>query len=271
MTTSDRLRAARGFVLDVDGTLVLGTRDGGDFAPLPGAVELTALLADRGVPCAVFTNGSARSPAQYVDALRAVGLTIPDDGVLTPVSSAIDVLRARGHHCVLALGTEDGLGEPLAAAGLIPPLTGDPASADAVLIGLFRGFTMDHLDAAYAAVSAGATVYTCSDARFVATAKGPKLGTSRAIAGAIQAVTDVAAELVGKPSQHAVDAVARRLGVAPHQLVIVGDDPHMEIAMARRARALGVLVGGTAGDADLRCDGVDTLVDLLEPVSGGRP
>ena len=46
-----------------DGTLVLGTRDGGDFAPLPGAVELTALLADRGVPYAVFTNGSAKSPA----------------------------------------------------------------------------------------------------------------------------------------------------------------------------------------------------------------
>ena len=29
MTAQDRLRAARGFVLDVDGTLVLGTRDGG--------------------------------------------------------------------------------------------------------------------------------------------------------------------------------------------------------------------------------------------------
>ena len=129
---------------------------------------------------------------------------------------------------------------------------------------------MDHLDAAYAAVRAGAAVYTCSDARFVATADGPKLGTSRAIAGAIHAVTDVHAEVVGKPSQHAVDTVARRLGVAPHELVIVGDDPDLEIAMARRAGALGVLVGG-AGDADLLYDGVDALVDLLDTVSGGRP
>jgi phosphoglycolate phosphatase-like HAD superfamily hydrolase len=52
--------------------------------------------------------------------------------------------------------------------------------------------------------------------------------------------------------------------------VIVGDDPHMEIAMARRAGAVGVLVGGVSGAADVRCDGVDTLVELLEPVSGGR-
>jgi 4-nitrophenyl phosphatase len=265
MTPRERLRAARGFVLDVDGTLVLGTRDGGDFAPLPGAVELTALLADRGVPYAVFTNGSAKSPGYYVDALRAVGLTIPDEGVLTPVSSAIDVLRSRGHRRVLVLGTRDGIGAPLTDAGLQPLFTGD-AGADAVLIGLFRGFGMADLDAAYDAVSAGAALYTCSEARFVATAAGTKLGTSRAIAGALHAVTGVRAELVGKPSRHAIDTVAGQLGVPPAELVIVGDDPDLEIGMARRAGAFGVLVGSAgSGDADLRLDGVDALVALLEP------
>ena len=115
MTAQDRLRAARGFVLDVDGTLVLGTRDGGDFTPLPGAVELTALLADRRVPYAVFTNGSAKSPRYYVDALRAVSLTIPDKGVLTPVSSAIDVLTdAMSSHLSYE---ERELVEPLARLG----------------------------------------------------------------------------------------------------------------------------------------------------------
>lgn len=267
MTTRDRLRAARGFVLDVDGTLVLGTRDGGDFAPLPGAAELTALLADSGVPYAVFTNGSAKSPGYYVEALRAVGLTIPDDGVLTPVSSAIDVLRGRGHRRVLVLGTHAGIGGPLAGAGLQPLFAGGAAAgADAVLIGLHRGFGMADLDAAYDVISAGAALYSCSDALFVATATGNKLGTSRAIAGAIEAVTGVRAELVGKPSQHAVDTVVRRLGVPPHELVIVGDDPDLEIGMARRAGAFGVLVGnGVSADADLRLDGVDALVALLEP------
>jgi NagD protein len=264
MTSTDRLRAAHGFVLDVDGTLVLGTRDGGDFTPLPGAVELTALLADRGVPYAVFTNGSAKSPRYYVDALRAVGLTIPDEGVLTPVSPAIDVLHARGHRRVLVLGTPDGLGAPLTEAGLQALFAGD-ADADAVLIGLHRDFGMADLDAAYDAISAGAALYTCSNARFVATAAGNKLGTSRAIAGAVYAVTGVIAELVGKPSRHAIDTVARRLGVPAHELVIVGDDPDLEIGMAQRAGALGVLVGNAVSeDADLRLDRVDELVALLE-------
>jgi NagD protein len=265
MTSPDRLRAAKGFVLDIDGTLVLGTRDGGDFAALPGAVELTALLADRGLPYAVFTNGSAKSPGYYVDALRAVGLTVPDEGVLTPVSSAIDVLQHRGHRRVLVLGTRDGIGAPLTAAGLQPLFAGD-TDADAVLIGLHRAFGMADLDAAHAALSAGAALYTCSDARFVATATGNKLGTSRAIAGAVHAVTGVRAELVGKPSHHAIDTVARRLGVPPAELVIVGDDPDLEIAMARRAGAFGVLIGNAVSEeADLRLDGVDALVAMLEP------
>ena len=74
-------------------------------------------------------------------------------------------------------------------------------------------------------------------------------------------VTGVRAELVGKPSRHAVDTVARRLGVPAHELVIVGDDPDLEIAMARRAGALGVLVRNDgSADADLRLDGVDVPV-----------
>ena len=171
---------------------------------------------------------------------------------------------------MLALGTRDGLVEPLAAAGWPRRSRATRRSADAVLVGLFREFTMEHLDAAYAAISAGAALYSCSDARFVATATGNKLGTSRAIVGAIQAVTDARAELVGKPSQHAIDTVARRLGVPAHQLVIVGDDPDLEIGMARRAGALGVLVGnGVSGDADMALDGVDALVGLLEPSTGG--
>lgn len=271
MTTLDRLREAGGFVLDVDGTLVLGNREGGGLGPLPGACELTALLAGRGVPYVVFTNGSARSPGYYVETLREIGLTVPDRGVLTPVDSAIDVLRARGHRRVLVLGTLEGIGEPLAAAGLEPLFTGTDEVVDAVLIGLYRDFGMIDLDAAFDAISAGAALYSCSDARFVATAAGPRLGTSRAIAGAIHAVTGVHAELVGKPSQHAMDTVARRLGVAPQQLVIVGDDPELEIAMAHHAGAMGVLVGGGPGPADLCLPGVDALVDLLQPPTGERP
>lgn len=47
---------------------------------------------------------------------------------------------------------------------------------------------------------------------------------------------------MGKPSLTGLRCAARRLGVAPHHLAVVGDDPELEMAMARRAGALGIAV-----------------------------
>ena len=56
-----RLRDARGFVFDMDGTLVLGDRQNHGLRPLPGAVEITSWAAGRGLPLVVFTNGTTRA------------------------------------------------------------------------------------------------------------------------------------------------------------------------------------------------------------------
>ena len=51
--------------------------------------------------------------------------------------------------------------------------------------------------------------------------------------------------LTGKPSQHALRFVARKLGVPVRNVAVVGDDPAVEIIMARRggAVAFGVTTG----------------------------
>ena len=53
--------------------------------------------------------------------------------------------------------------------------------------------------------------------------------------------------LTGKPSVHALRFVARRLGVPMRQVAVVGDDPLVEMLMARRggATALAVTTGTT--------------------------
>ena len=58
-----RLKSARGFIFDMDGTLVLGDKASDGQIALPGAVELLAELRRRGAPYQVFTNGTARTPA----------------------------------------------------------------------------------------------------------------------------------------------------------------------------------------------------------------
>ena len=65
----ERLRAARGFVFDLDGTLVLTDRANRSYAPLPGALPLTRWLTSRGVPFVLLTNGTAKTPQAYARAL----------------------------------------------------------------------------------------------------------------------------------------------------------------------------------------------------------
>ncbi|MGE5135183.1 MAG: HAD-IIA family hydrolase [Gemmatimonadota bacterium] len=241
-----RLRAARGFVFDVDGTLVLTDRANHGYTLLPGALELTGALAARGVPFVLFTNGTNRTGREYARALREVGFPLADDAVLTPAASAAELFTRRGHQRVMVLGG-DGVAGPLREAGIevVPPARGQ--QADAVLAGWFREFTMETLEAACDAVWGGAALYSCSESVFFATRDGRAIGTSRAISAMIRSVTGCRLEVVGKPSRHALGTAARRLGLRPADLVVVGDDPELETAMAHRGRALAVAVATGIG------------------------
>jgi HAD superfamily hydrolase (TIGR01450 family) len=252
-----RLRDARGFIFDMDGTLALGDRVNHGLAPLPGAVELLDWVSGRGLPYVVFTNGSNRSPAHFAAVLRDAGLDVPDSRMMTPATSAVAMFTRRGHQRVMVLGG-DGLTGPLREAGIevVPPVEAAadtrpsqaPAGVDAVFVGWFREFTMSHLEAACQAVWSGAALYSASETPFFAVADGRALGTSRAISAMIRSITGCRLTVTGKPSLYALRAAAARLGVPARDLVVVGDDPLLEVPMAHRGHALAVAVQtGLAG------------------------
>jgi NagD protein len=262
----------------MDGTLVLGDRNNQGLRPLPGAGPLFAALTELGLPFRIFTNGTSRTPRQYAHALQALGFPVSDDGVLTPASSAVDLLRRRGHRRVMVLGGK-GVTEPLEAAGLetVPPLR--TTRADAVLAGWFRQeLTFDALEAACDAVFGGAQLYSASQSLFFATAEGRQLGTSRAITAVVRDATGAPVTVVGKPALPALRTAARRLGVATQELAVVGDDPELEVPMAHKGGALAVAVHTGIGHArsfsdlpperrpHLDLPDVGALADLL----GGR-
>jgi HAD superfamily hydrolase (TIGR01450 family) len=245
----DRLRRARGFVLDMDGTLVLGDRNNKGLRPLPGAERLLRVLTELTLPFRIFTNGTTRTPRQYAQALQTIGLPVPDNGVLTPTSSAAEVFRRRGHRRVMVLGGK-GITEPLEAAGLeaLPPMRG--TEADAVFIGWFRQeLNFEALEAACDAVFGGARFYSASQSLFFATAQGRQLGTSRAISAVVRDITGCTVTVVGKPSRHALRAVAHDLGLPTTEIAVVGDDPELETAMAHKGGALAVAVHTGIGHA----------------------
>ncbi len=271
---AERLAAARGFVFDMDGTLVLGDRQNHRLRPLPGALEITSWATRHGLPFVVFTNGTTRTPAHYARTMRDIGFGLPDEAMLTPASSAVRVFVRAGYQRVMVLGGP-ALAEPLRQAGLevVPPAAG--VRADAVLAGWFPEFTMPALEAACHAVWGGAELYSCSQTPFFAVDGGRALGTSRAISAMIRSLTGCGLQVVGKPSIDALRSAADRLGQPAAQLAVVGDDPQLEVPMAHRGRSLAIAVGtGLGGSASydglpvsrrphLRVRGVDELLTIL--------
>jgi ribonucleotide monophosphatase NagD (HAD superfamily) len=91
-------------------------------------------------------------------------------------------------------------------------------------------------------------MYVASDVPFFATRGGRSMGYSYAIVGAVRRLTKASMILTGKPSLHALRFVAKKLGIPAREVGVVGDDPLVEVIMARRggATAFGVTTGTTA-------------------------
>lgn len=235
-------------MFDLDGTLVLSDRSLGNYQLLPGAAEVLNGLQARGIPFVVLTNGTAYPPAEQAKKLRAHGLPIPDDAMLTPSSVAADLMSRRGINRVLVLGTP-GVGHALRESGIEVIFPGAVAaeSAQAVFIGWHPDCNMKDIEAAVNAIWNGAQLYVASDVPFFATAAGKTMGYSHAIAAAVRKLTRAPMILTGKPSLHALRLVSRKLGVPMRRVGVVGDDPLVEINMARRggAVAFGVSTGMT--------------------------
>jgi NagD protein len=241
----ERLRAARGFLFDLDGTLVLGDKNNKGLKVLPGVLELLQLLKARQIPVAALTNGTVRTPAEYEVKLLAAGIEIPASNIMTPSSVAAQYFARLGMKKILVLGVE-GVWRPFQDAGLevILPSNEDanPETADAVFVGWYRQIHMDEVEAACNAVWAGAGLFAASLVPFFATQHGRALGSSRAICAMITSLTDEHPTVLGKPSVEALKNAGRILGLETSEIAVVGDDPHLEIPMAHAGGALAIAV-----------------------------
>ncbi len=218
------LQAPRAVVLDLDGVVYRGRER------LPGAVEFLAWLRERGVPFAFLTNNSTRTPRQYVDHLRGLGIHVEEGQVVTSALCAAALLRRwnlRGP--VLVVGGE-GLREAVRQAGY--ELTED-GQAEAVVVGLDTGLTYARLRTACSALLRGA--------RFVATNLDPVLPVegelwpgAGALVAALRTATGREPVCAGKPEPHPFQMALHRLGARPQDTLMVGDQIATDVAGAAR-------------------------------------
>jgi 4-nitrophenyl phosphatase len=268
---ANRIAAAKGFIFDMDGTIALGDAASGGHKALPYAAELLASLRAKGIPFRVFTNGTAKPPAVYAASLRKAGFDLLDSEMMTPSTSAALWFVKQGIRRVRVLGT-DGVAAPLRDLGITCLGPSELGSCEAVYTGWFREFTFPDLEAACQSIWDGAILTTASHVPFFATADGRAIGASFAINRMITSLTGKQAKVLGKPSRVAFDAASAAMGLAKKdatQIVVVGDDPALEMRMANSCGALsvGVTTGLMRGEgaASLPAQERPTLlVDSLE-------
>jgi 4-nitrophenyl phosphatase len=246
------LSAVAGYLFDIDGTLVLGDRPGGEGGrALPGAVELVARLRERGVPIAFCTNGSNKAPTEYAKHLRHAGIDVDDAECFTPaLVSARVIVRDVPDARVLVLGGPS-LAEPLLELGAEVLPFDRWADATTILVGNHLDLAGRELEAACKAAWNGAGLYVTSNVSAYAVKGGKAVGLAGAIAAAITYVGAGPPIVTGKPAAEVMTVAGEMLGLAPEQMAVVGDDIRLEIAMARATGATGVLVlTGTSSAAD---------------------
>lgn len=236
-------RTPRGFMFDLDGTLILSNRKLGNYDAIPGAAEALAELDRLGIPWIALTNGSAYPSRVQAPRLRAAGVPVPDEKLFTPNSVAAKVMKARGYEKVLVLGTQ-GVVDALTELGVncYAPAEARAENCNAVYVAWHPDCVMDHIHLACERVLDGAALLSASDVPFFATKEGRSFGYSCAINGAISRVTGAEPEPTGKPSMHAMEVIAEALSVAQADVGVVGDDAVAEILMARQAGAIGIAV-----------------------------
>jgi 4-nitrophenyl phosphatase len=110
---NEKLNPVEGFMFDLDGTLLLSDRSLGGYKLLPGAVETLTELQKRGIPFVVLTNGTAYPASEQAPKLRALGLPVSDEALMTPNTVTADLMPRRGVKRALVLGVP-GVGQALA-------------------------------------------------------------------------------------------------------------------------------------------------------------
>jgi 4-nitrophenyl phosphatase len=267
-------KQASGFIFDMDGTIALGDAASGGHKALPFAIETIAAVKAAGIPLRVFTNGTAKPPATYAASLRAAGFDVADHEMMTPSTSAALWLKRKGLNRVRVLGNA-GCAAPLVDLGLEVIGPSEPATGvDAVYTGWHREFAFPDLEAACADIWAGAKLVTASNVPFFATATGRAIGASFPINAMIRSLTAKRALVLGKPSRIAFVEAARAMGLKPRDypsVIIVGDDPALEMRMASNAGAVSIgLTTGMLSREMLPALGAaerpDVLLDSLAPL-----
>lgn len=258
------LKDIRHVVMDMDGTIYLGSKI------FPFTLDFLLLLRSKGIGYSFLTNNPTRSPKDYIAKLEQMGIPCSEEQMLT---TSLTVVEYIGRHYpdarrIYVLGTES-LQELFLSREYILVDEHDVLAPDVLVVSFDTTLVYPRLCKAAWWASKGIPYIATNPDRVCPTEEETILVDCGSIQKCIEHATGRVADVVlGKPDPTMLFELEERLGLARNQVAMIGDRVYTDIAMARNAGALPVLVLSgetTPAEARTACLPGDLVVqDLAE-------
>lgn len=240
--TDEQLREAcrkiKHVALDMDGTIYMGSH------LFPFTQEFLQTLRDNGIGYSFLTNNPTRSIADYLAKLEKMGIEATADNMYTTAVATIDYLKAQMPDVkrLFVVGTPSMKAE-FEQAGF--ELTA--ASADDMPQALVVAFdtTLEYERLCHASwlASQGVPYIATNPDRVCPTNLPTVLVDCGSLCACIEHATGRTPDIViGKPNPDMLSGIRFRHNLQADEIAMCGDRIYTDVAMARNAGALGVLV-----------------------------
>ncbi len=232
--------------LDLDGTIYLGD------SLIDGALEFLDRLEERGVSRYFLSNNSSKSVGQYLEKLRALGISANEEEVLLSTHDLLSWLSSNGVTSTFLVGT-DGMRSMLEERGI------DSSSSDPefVVLGYDTEISYEKLATASIHLHRGVPMVASHPDMVCPSPEGglPDTGAYMALFEATTGVRPV--HVCGKPNKGMILHKIEELGLECSECAMVGDRLYTDMEMAKRAGVHGILVlSGEATMEDLEGSGM---------------
>lgn len=260
VSTVQRLANVRHVALDMDGTLYSGQ------TVFPCTTPFLKLLDDLKIGFTFLTNNPSKSVADLLAHLARLGIKATPDQIYSSTHATIEYLQRNAPDVrqLFVVGTP-GLCEELKDRGFTIHSESSTIEPDAVLVAFDTTLTYTRLCKAAWWIKQGRP-YFATNPDFVCPTDQPTvLVDCGSLCAALEKATGRLPDKVfGKPSPVMLENILQRYSLQPENLAMVGDRLYTDVEMARRAKAIGVLV--LTGEATMADVNASTLKpDLVVP------
>lgn len=263
----NRLKQIKCFVLDMDGTIYLGSK------VLPGAKELLEFFDSHGILYFFFTNNSSKSPTDYIHKLESLNFgRYSRNSIITSGDVTVQYIKKTfGENAAVYLVGTPSLQKHFEAAGI---RCLDNEKPDCIVVGFDTTYNFDKASHATDLLQDGVPFLATNIDAVCPLEGGRVLPDCASMCAMLTHATGRKPKFLGKPSSETAMFIKDKAGFSFDEIAVIGDRLYtdMHLAMDNGMCSIGVLSGEmTLEDVnnspvkpDYLFTGVDELLEKLK-------